>query len=93
MEAENNVFNAVTGENERTMVLSENEVKVVESIRKGAQVELAFYNGLNKEEAFKEVEKYGKVKREKTNDIAVLGMYEWYANPVSQKIRAIAFFE
>lgn len=84
----NLVLSAVTGENERTMVLSENEAKVVESMRKGAHVELAFYNaGLNKKEALREVEKYGKALHEK-GDIS-----NWYRSPIGYNISASAFYE
>lgn len=88
MECLNLVLSAVTSENERTMVLSENEAKVVESMRKGADIELAFYNaGLNKKEAREEVAKFGRVETNKTPD------NEWYSSPISARIRVTAFYE
>lgn len=88
MECLNLVLSAVTGENERTMVLSENEAKVVESMRKGANIELAFYNaGLNKKEAREEVAKFGRVKTNKTPN------NEWYSSPINALIRVSAFYE
>lgn len=71
--------------------LNTTEKNIIEAHRKGAEIEISYYSpqGLTKDEAFENVEKFGEVVV-KTNDEETV---DWFGNPIHLGVRATAFYK